>query len=57
MVSNLYLNDLSKRSRKGDIFARWRLGELLFEAEQEGYRIVIDKDNEIIQVFERCSDG
>lgn len=57
MVSNLYLNDLSRRSRNGDMFARWRLGELLFEAEQEGHRVVIDKENEIIQIFERCSDG
>lgn len=52
MVSNIYLNDLSRRAKKDD-FARWRLGELLHEAQMEGYDVVIDKKNRLIEVKEK----
>lgn len=51
MVSNIYLNDLSRRAKKDD-FARWRLGELLHEAEMEGMQVIIDKKNKLIEVKE-----
>lgn len=56
MASTFYLNELSKRSRKGDKKACWKLGWLLFELEQKGYKIVNNKNLEVIQVFERCED-
>lgn len=56
MVSVIYLNELSKRSRKGDMNARWKLGELLFEIQQEGHKIVNNKELEVIQVIKRCED-
>lgn len=56
MVSNLYLNDLSRRAKKDD-FARWRLGELLHEAEMEGMIVITDKKNKLIEVKEKSYES
>lgn len=47
--SVFYLQDLVARANKNS-FARWQLGEILFQMELAGKEIVIDKNNKIIEV-------
>ena len=54
MVSNYYINILVKKA-KTDMNARWRLGELLHQATQEGCEVIQDKTTGIIQIKEKGS--
>lgn len=56
MVSNIYINQLVKRAHT-DEYARWRLGEILHEAEMEGYEVRVDKVNKLISVKEKYNES
>ena len=47
--SIFYLQDLVTRANQ-NAFARWQLGEILFQMDSAGKEIVIDKNNKIIEV-------
>lgn len=51
-MNNIDLNKLAEKAKTDDR-ARWRLGEILFEAEQAGKRVVLDRQNEIIIIREK----
>lgn len=50
-MNNIELNKLVEKAKTDDR-ARWRLGEILFEAEQSGKRVVLDKRNKLIFIRE-----
>ena len=49
MISNYYINILAKKA-KDDMYARWRLGELLHEAVMSGYEVFQDKEIGLIEI-------
>ncbi|MBQ7776413.1 MAG: hypothetical protein IJ379_10895 [Lachnospiraceae bacterium] len=50
-MNNYYINKLAAQAKK-DMTARWRLGELLAEADAAGKKIVIDKNTCLITIKE-----
>ncbi len=49
-MNNYYLDKLVKRA-KHDMSARWRLGEILAEADAAGKKIVMDAKNKTINIY------